>query len=362
MSFIKAKGVVVRSPGAPALLEDIALEAPGPNEVLVRVLAAGICHSDLHTQQGNFGREFPYLLGHEATGIIEAVGPAVSNSRIGEIVTLCWRAPCGNCRFCSAGKAEYCAKPLVANPRMRTQDGQVLGRVLGLGALATHTIVHSAQAISLPFDVAPEISCLLGCAVTTGVGAVLYAAKVEAGSTVAVFGCGAVGISAIQGARLAHASRIIAVDRIADKLALASRFGATDVVDASQSVPSKEIKRLTSTGVDYAFDAVGLPETMGEAMASCDLSGTCILIGVPAPKAELSTSLSRLFYSRLTLRSTFYGDILPSRDFALFAELYRSGKLDLEGLVTSRLDLSEAPDAFAKLERGEGLRAVVIMA
>lgn len=360
MSMIRAKGVVVRAPGSPAILEELFIEPPGPGEVLVKVLATGVCHSDLHTKQGNFGAEFPYLLGHEATGVIEAVGEGVSNSRIGETVTLCWRAPCGKCRFCMAGQAPFCATPLVAEPRMHTKEGAKLGRVLSLGTFATHTVVAAEQAIPTDSKMAPEISCLIGCAVATGVGAALYAADVKPGSTVAVFGCGAVGLSVIQGARMAHASRIIAVDRVAEKLAYAKRFGATDFIDANEGGVAKRIKHLTKTGVAFAFEAVGLPETLSEAMASCDLGGTCVLIGVPAPKAELATSMSRLFYSRLTLRSTFYGDILPARDFPLFADLHRSGSLDLDGLVTARIGLEEVEDAFAAMERGEGLRAVAL--
>lgn len=361
MTSIRATGVIVRAPHASANVEEIFIDPPGPGEVLVRIVATGVCHSDLHTKQGNFGTEFPYLLGHEATGTIEDVGEGVPRSRIGESVTLCWRAPCGVCRFCADGRAAFCAAPLVANPRMRTTDGVPLGRVLGLGTFATHTVVAAGQAIPMAADLPAEATCLIGCAVSTGVGAAWYAAEMAAGSTVAVFGCGAVGISVIQGARLAHASRIIAVDRVAEKLEWAKRFGATDVIDASEGDVVKRIKRLSGSGVAYAFEAIGLPETLSQAMASCDLGGTCILIGVPAPKAELSTSLSRMFYSRLTLRSTFYGDVLPSRDFPLFANLYRSGKLDLDGLVTQRIGLDEVESAFAAMERGELLRAVITM-
>lgn len=361
MAAIRAKGIVIRAPASPASLEEIVIDPPGFGEVLVRIVATGVCHTDLHAKTGNFGTEFPYLLGHEATGEIEDVGPGVERSRIGEIVTLCWRAPCGVCRFCKLGRAPFCAAPVTAQPRMRTVDGVTLGRVLGLGTFTTHTVVAAGQAIPMADDLAPEATCLLGCAVTTGVGAALYAANVTPGSTVAIFGCGAVGASAIQGARLAHASRIIAIDRVPQKLEWAKRFGATDVIDASEGEPARRIKRLTGTGVAFAFDAVGLPETLAQAMASCDLGGICVLIGVPAPKAELTTSLARMFYSRLQIRSTFYGDILPARDFPLFAELYRRGELDLDGLVTARIGLEDVEDAFAAMERGELLRAVIVM-
>jgi len=361
MGTIRGKGVVVRAPGAPALVEEVLIDAPGPGEVLVRILATGVCHTDLHAKSGNFGVDFPYLLGHEATGVIEAVGPGVDESRMGETVTLCWRAPCGACRFCTAGRPTHCANPVTAGPRMRTADGLPLGRVLGLGTFATHTVVASGQAIATDSALRPEATCLLGCAVTTGVGAALYAAEVRRGSTVAVFGCGAVGLSVIQGARLSHAARIIAVDRAPSRLEQAKRFGATDVIDAREGNVPKRIKQLTGTGVDYAFEAVGLPETLTQAMASCDVGGSCIFIGVPHPKADVTMSLSRLLYSRSSLKTTFYGDILPSRDFALFSELYRSGKLDLDALVTSRIGLDEVESAFEAMERGEGLRAVIVM-
>lgn len=360
MAMIRARGVIARTPGAPASLEEIFIEPPGPGEVLVKILATGVCHSDLHTKHGNFGTEFPYLLGHEATGIIEATGAGVPSSRTGEVVTLCWRAPCGACRFCLGGRGAFCAAPLTAQPRMRTREGAILGRVLSLGTFATHTVVAAGQAIPTDSRLPPEVACLIGCAVTTGVGAVLYAAEVKPGSTVAVFGCGAVGLSVIQGARLAHASRIIAIDRVTEKLEHARRFGATDVVDASEGDVAKRVRQLTGTGVAFAFEAIGLPETLSQAMASCEVGGVCVLIGVPAPKSEISTSMARLFYSRLTLRSTFYGDILPSRDFPLFAELHRTGKLDLDALVTVRIGLEEIEDAFLAMERGEGLRAVAL--
>jgi S-(hydroxymethyl)mycothiol dehydrogenase len=273
---------------------------------------------------------------------------------------LCWRAPCGVCRFCAAGKQPFCARPLTAKPRMRTQDGQVLGRVLGLGTFTTHTVVAAAQALPVSPELAPEATCLIGCGVATGVGAVLEAAKVERGATVAVFGCGAVGISVIQGAVLAHASRIIAVDLVAKKLEWARTFGATDTVDASTEDPIKRIRALTGTGVGYAFEAVGLPQTLSQAMGSCDLGGTCVLIGVPTPKAEITISMSRFFYSRGNLRATFYGDCLPSRDFPLLADLYRRGQLPLDRLVTQRVGLDDVEEAFATMERGESLRSVIL--
>ncbi len=359
----RARAAIVREANAPVVVEDIELDAPGPGEVRVRILATGVCHTDLHACMGNFGTEFPYYLGHEATGVVEAHGPDVTTPALGTTVVINWRAACGDCRFCAAGRANFCARPLVAGPRMRTLDGRPLGRVLGVGSFGTHTIVHARQAVPIAADLPPEATCLIGCGVVTGVGAVLYAAAVRPGDTVAVFGCGAVGISVIQGARLAGASRIIAVDLAPKKLDWALKFGATDVVDAREGEPSKKIRALTGTGVDYAFEAIGLPDTLNQAMWSCDLGGTCVLIGVPVPGAKLSFPGTKFFYSRATLKATFYGDCLATRDFPLLAGWYRDKRLDLDSLVTARIGLGDAEiaGAFKAMERGEALRTVILM-
>jgi S-(hydroxymethyl)mycothiol dehydrogenase len=356
---IQARGAIVRKAGARAEIEDFVVDAPGPGEVRVRMIASGICHTDLHAKQGNFGTEFPYLLGHEAIGVIEAVGEGAAQHEVGERVGLTWRAPCGRCRFCAAGNPVYCAKPVVAAPRMRTKDGLPLGRVLGLGTFCTHSVVAAGQAIPAAVDLAPEATCLIGCSVATGAGSALYAAGVTAGSRVAVFGCGAVGINVILGARLANASRIVAVDIVPRKLEWARQFGATDIVDARAGDPVKQIKTLLG-GVDYAFEAIGLPETLGQAISSCDLGGMCVMIGLPAPKSTLTLPLAKFFYGRGNLRATFYGDCLPSRDFPLFEDLYRRGKLPLDALVTKKVALEDVEDAFSAMERGETLRSVIM--
>jgi len=356
---IQARGAIVRSAGARAIIEDFLVDPPGAGEILVRMVTSGICHTDLHAKLGNFGTEFPYLLGHEAIGIVERVGEGVTAPSVGDRVGLTWRAPCGRCRFCAAGNPVYCAKPVVAAPRMRTSDGLTLGRVLGLGTFCTHAVVAAAQAIPAAVDLAPEATCLIGCSVATGAGSALYAAGVTAGSRVAVFGCGAVGINVILGARLANASRIVAVDVAPRKLEWATQFGATDVVDARESDPVKQIRALVG-GVDYAFEAIGLPETLTQAMSSCDLGGVCVMIGLPAPKAMVTFPLAKFFYGRCTLRATFYGDCLPSRDFPLFEDLYRRKKLPLDDLVTHRVSLDDVEEAFGAMERGETLRSVIV--
>lgn len=361
MAAVAGRGVVVRKPGAKALVENLVVDDPGPGEVRVKVLASGVCHTDLHTRLGNFGSAFPYLLGHEATGIVESVGEGVTRPGPGQMVTLSWRAPCGICRFCARGHPQVCPDAIVTRPRVRLADGTLLGRVLSLGTFATHTVVGASQAIPVDPRLDPAATCLIGCAVGTGVGAVLYSAGVRPGSTVAVFGCGAVGISVIQGARVAHASRVIGVDIEARKLQWARQFGATDTVDAKGD-PVAKIREITGgLGVDFAFEAVGVPKVVEQAVASCDIAGTTIVIGVPAPDSEIKLSLSRFFFSRARMRPTAYGDILPARDFPLFASLYERGALQLDELISERIGLEDVEEAFAAMERGETLRSVIVL-
>jgi S-(hydroxymethyl)mycothiol dehydrogenase len=358
MNAIRATAVVVRAPGAPAAVEDIVVEPPGPGEVLVEVRATGVCHTDLHAKLGHFGRDFPHLLGHEATGVVAALGPGVERPAVGETVVLSWRAPCGTCRFCATGRPVRCATPAVAQPRMRTADGLTLGRVLGIGSFASHTVVHAAQAVPIAADLSAAATCLIGCCVATGVGAALWCARLPPGATVAVFGCGAVGASVVLGARLAQARRIVAVDLVPGRLEAARRLGATDtVVGGAEAV--KELRALTDGGVEVAFEAVGLPETLAQALAATELGGTCVFIGVPPPGATLSYPLGKLFYGRQQLRTTFGGDALPARDFPLLADWYRRGVLDLDGLVSARARLGDVEAAFAAMTRGEGLRWVL---
>ncbi len=361
MAAIHGRGVVVRQPGADARVEEIVIDDPGAGEVRVKMLTSGVCHTDLHTKDGKFGTAFPYLLGHEASGIVESVGENVSRPKVGETVTLSWRAPCGVCRFCVRGESQVCPNALIAKPRMRTRDATVLGRVLGLGTFADYTVVAADQAIPMKETLDPAVTCLVGCAVGTGVGAALYSAKVHPGSTVAVFGCGAVGISVIQGARIAHASRIIGVDIAPKKLEWARMFGATDTVDAQQSDPVEAIRQLTGgLGVDYAFEAVGTPRVVEQTMASCDIAGTAVLIGVPAPDTHVTLPLAKFFFGRGRLRATSYGDIVAKRDFPLFASLYERGELQLDEMISERIRLDDVENAFGAMQRGETLRSVIV--
>ncbi len=358
---ITGMGIISRKAGQPTEVEEIVLEEPGPGEVLVRIQASGVCHTDLHYKLGKIGSNFPYLLGHEGSGIVEKVGEGVATPAVGDYVVLAWRAPCGQCRFCSVGQPNLCAASLNAQPGMYTKkDSQKLSPAIGIGTFCTHTVVSAKQAVPVPKECPPEQACLLGCGVMTGVGAALYTGGVRRGSSVAVFGCGGVGCSVIMGAKLANANKIIGVDIAENKLTWAKEFGATDVVDASKTDPVEAIKEMThGNGVDYSFEAVGTPETLLQALWSRDLAGACTLIGVPDPKMKMDLPMLKLFGLGGSLRVSWYGDCLPSRDFPMLAEWYTQGKLDLDRVVTRVISLEETEAAFEAMEKGETLRSVI---
>jgi S-(hydroxymethyl)mycothiol dehydrogenase len=358
----KARGAFARTPGAPVSIEDFTIGDPGQNEVLVRILASGVCHTDYGVKMGVYGSEgYPFLLGHEGAGVIEAVGPGVTQHQVGDHVILAWRAPCGRCRFCRAGKPNFCSASLNAEKRMVTHDGLAVNQVLGIGTFCTHTLVHADQAVKYdPALPAPQMS-LIGCGVMTGVGAALYAAGVRPGSSVAVFGCGGVGDSVIAGARLGGATTIIAVDIDAKKLEWAKDFGATHTVNAREVDPVAKIKELTGgNGVNFSFEAVGKAQTLDQALWSRDLAGTCVLIGVPGPGPTLELPLQKFFDLGGHLCVSWYGDCLPSRDFPLLADWYRQGQLNLDKIVSRTIRLEEVDEAFAAMERGETLRSVIV--
>jgi S-(hydroxymethyl)mycothiol dehydrogenase len=355
--------VIARVPGEAATLEEFTIGDPGPNEVLVRILASGVCHTDLGVKLGTYGSEgFPFLLGHEGAGVIEAVGPGVSEERIGQHVIMAWRAPCGKCRFCLVGKPNFCSASLNAEKRMRSHDGLTLNPVLGIGTFCTHTLVHALQAV--PYDPklpAPQMS-LIGCGVMTGVGAALYAADVKPGTSAAVFGCGGVGDSVIAGARLAGATTIIAVDIDPRKLEWAKEFGATHTVNAREVDPVARIKELTGgNGVNYSFEAVGSPQTWEQALWCRDLAGTCIMIGVPGPGKQLTLDMQRFFDLGGRVGISWYGDCLPTRDFPMLASWYSQGQLNLDRVVTNTIGLEDVEEAFKAMERGETLRSVIVL-
>jgi len=356
---VNGLGVVSREAGKPALVEEISVGDPGPGEVLVRIRASGVCHTDLHVKLGTWDG-FPFLLGHEGAGIVEKVGPGVTRPAVGDSVILAWRAPCGECRFCLVGQPHLCAASLNAEKRMRGADGAVLNPVLGIGTFCTHTVVAARQAVPIPAELPPEQMSLIGCGVMTGVGAVFYSAGVKPGSSVAVFGCGGVGTSVIQGARLARATTIIGVDVDPRKLRWAEELGATHVVDAREVDPVARIKDITGGhGVNYSFEAIGKPETLLQALWCRDLAGTCVLIGVPGPGPVLNLPLQQFFDLGGSLRVSWYGDCLPTRDFPMLAEWYRTGQLKLDPVVTRTITLNDTEEAFAAMQRGETLRSVI---
>jgi S-(hydroxymethyl)mycothiol dehydrogenase len=359
---IKARGAIARVPGAAVEIEEFSLDAPGPHDVVVRILASGVCHTDLGIKSGTYGTSgFPFLLGHEGAGVVEAVGSAVTRVEVGDHVMLNWRAPCGECRFCLKGEHNYCASSLHAEGKMRGESGEILNAALGIGTFCTYTLVHEVQCVTYDPSLRPEPISLIGCGVVTGVGAALYSAKVTQGSSVAVFGCGGVGDSVIQGARIAGATTIIAVDIDPQKLEWAKGFGATHTVNASQVDPVEEVKRLTDGhGVNFSFEAVGTPEVLKQALFSRDLAGTCVLIGVPGPGPRLEMELQQFFDLGGSLTVSWYGNCIPARDFPILADWYKQGKLDLDGLVTRTVSLEETESAFDAMKRGETLRSVIV--
>ncbi|MBV9582150.1 MAG: Zn-dependent alcohol dehydrogenase [Chloroflexi bacterium] len=340
--------------------EPIQVDDPGPGEILVRILASGVCHTDLHVRDGKIGTP-PILLGHEGAAIVEAVGEGVEQPRVGDYVILAWRAPCGTCRFCRRGLLHLCSASLNAKPRQHTPSGVFPPPILGIGTFATHTVVAAGQAIPVSQAIGAPEACLIGCGVMTGIGAAWYTAGVRAGSSVAVFGCGTVGTSVIQGARLAHATRIIAVDLEPRKLEWARQFGATDTIDASQGDVVEQIKALTGGyGVDYAFECVGSAQVLQQVLACRDLAGIATLIGVAGRDSTITLELPRYFDLGGSLRVSWYGDCLPTRDFPLLVDLYLRGDLLLSELITQRVSLDEVDSAFAAMQRGETLKSVIV--
>jgi S-(hydroxymethyl)mycothiol dehydrogenase len=347
-------------------VEPIVVDPPGPGEVLVRIVASGVCHSDIWAiEHGNWGAPFPMLLGHEGAGIVERVGEGVSHVAPGDPVLLAWAVPCGTCRPCSRRMPRKCEHAWAQPPRVRRADGTPLQGTLSLGTLATHTVVHAAQALPAPAGGDLSRLCLLGCGASTGVGAALNTAAVEPGSTVAVIGLGGIGLAALQGARIAGAERTIAVDRVPAKLELARRFGATDAVDASASDPVAAVRALTGdAGVDVAFEATGVPAVVGQAVAMLARAGTAVAIGVPPPDSDVTLAWSRegggAYARKITLLVTDGGDPLPE-DLATWMGWAVDGRLDLDGMVTRELALTERDlgEAFRAMLAGEVIRTVV---
>ncbi|MFE3323696.1 S-(hydroxymethyl)mycothiol dehydrogenase [Streptomyces sp. NPDC059176] len=358
----QVRAVVARGKGAPVSLETINVPDPGPGEALVKVEACGVCHTDLHYREGGINDDFPFLLGHEAAGRVEAVGEGVTDVAPGDVVILNWRAVCGQCRACLRGRPWYCFNTHNAKQKMTLADGTELSPALGIGAFAEKTLVAAGQCTKVDPAVSPAVAGLLGCGVMAGIGAAINTGQVGRGDSVAVIGCGGVGDAAIAGSRLAGAAKIIAVDIDDRKLATAKKIGATHTVNSRETDPVEAIRELTGGfGADVVIEAVGRPETYRQAFYARDLAGTVVLVGVPTPEMKLELPLLDVFGRGGALKSSWYGDCLPSRDFPMLIDLHLQGRLDLDAFVSETIPLDDVEKAFERMHHGDALRSVVVL-
>ncbi|GHH73074.1 oxidoreductase [Streptomyces sulfonofaciens] len=358
----QVQGVVAVGKGEPVRIETITVPDPGPGEAVVDIQACGVCHTDLHYREGGINDDFPFLLGHEAAGVVESVGAGVTDVAPGDFVILNWRAVCGQCRACLRGRPWYCFNTHNATRKMTLAGkGTELTPALGIGAFAEKTLVAAGQCTKVDPAASPAAAGLLGCGVMAGIGAAINTGNVGRGDTVAVIGCGGVGNAAIAGARLAGAAKIIAVDIDDRKLATATGLGATHTVNSRESDPVEAIRDLTSGfGADVVIEAVGRPETYRQAFYARDLAGTVVLVGVPTPEMQLELPLIDVFGRGGALKSSWYGDCLPSRDFPMLIDLYLQGRLDLDAFVTETIPLQDVEKAFGRMHQGDVLRSVVV--
>ena len=359
-------GAVVSEAGGAVQLERLHIDPPGPGEVLVRIVASGVCHSDLWAREhGNWGAPFPMLLGHEGAAVVEDVGDGVETPAVGDPVVLAWAVPCGSCGSCRRGVPRRCMHVWSQPPRLRrARDAAPLVGTLSLGTLATHTVVHAAQAIPMPRELPLVSACLLGCGVSTGVGAATQTAKVWPGARVAVIGLGGIGLAALQGARIAGAEQLIAVDLVPRKLEWARRFGATDTVDASSVDAVSAVRERTGgDGVDVAFEATGVPAVVSQAVAMLAHAGTAVAIGLPPIPASVTLEWNgtdvAAYPKKASLLITDGGDPIPAEDFPQMARWALEGRLDLDGMVTRELALGDLDEAFRAMLAGEVIRSVV---
>ncbi|MBO1414094.1 S-(hydroxymethyl)mycothiol dehydrogenase [Streptomyces sp. FH025] len=358
----QVKAVIARAKGAPVEVTTIVVPDPGPGEAVVRIQACGVCHTDLHYREGGINDEFPFLLGHEAAGIVESVGEGVTEVEPGDFVVLNWRAVCGQCRACKRGRPQYCFNTHNAKQKMTLLDGTELSPALGIGAFAEKTLVAAGQCTKVDPAAEPAVAGLLGCGVMAGLGAAINTGGVGRGDSVAVIGCGGVGGAAVMGSRLAGAAKIIAVDIDDRKLETARKLGATHTVNSRTTDAVEAIRELTGgNGADVVVEAVGRPETYKQAFYARDLAGTVVLVGVPTPEMTLELPLLDVFGRGGALKSSWYGDCLPSRDFPMLIDLYLQGRLDLGAFVTETIELDAVEQAFERMHHGDVLRSVVVL-
>jgi S-(hydroxymethyl)mycothiol dehydrogenase len=362
MAAQQVRGVIAPGKNEPVQVRTILVPDPGPGEAVVQVQACGVCHTDLHYKQGGISDDYPFLLGHEAAGIVESVGEGVTDVAPGDFVILNWRAVCGQCRACLRGRPWYCFDTHNAQQKMTLEDGTELSPALGIGAFAEKTLVAAGQCTKVDPSVSPAVAGLLGCGVMAGIGAAINTGSVGRGDSVAVIGCGGVGDAAIAGARLAGAARIIAVDIDERKLTTARTMGATHTVNSKETDPVEAVRELTGGfGADVVIEAVGRPETYKQAFYARDLAGTVVLVGVPTPEMKLELPLLDVFGRGGALKSSWYGDCLPSRDFPMLIDLHQQGRLDLAAFVTETIELDEVEQAFDRMHGGDVLRSVVVL-
>ena len=357
------KAAVLREVNQPLEIEDVQLGNPGPREVLVRTAAAGVCHSDLHFQNGSYPYFLPTVLGHESAGIVEAVGSDVTYVQPGDHVITCLSAFCGHCEFCLTGHMSLCQEPELQRgadepPRLST-NGEFIAQFLNLSSFAEYMLLHEHAIAKIRKDMPLDRAALIGCAVTTGIGAVIHTAAIEPGATIAVIGCGGVGLSCVNGAAIAGASRIIAVDTTPSKLDLARKFGATDTVDASAGDPVGAVRELSNGGVHYSFEAIGLKSTTEQAWKMIRNGGTATVIGM-IPVGTMVEIHGPEFLREKTLQGSNMGSNRFRVDMPRFVDFYLAGKLHLDDMISSRIKLEDVNDALQQLETGEVARNVII--
>jgi S-(hydroxymethyl)glutathione dehydrogenase/alcohol dehydrogenase len=363
------RAAVFRQAGAPPEIEELEIAEPGEHEVLVALGASGVCHSDAHVVDGEWSAPTPLVLGHEGAGVVAALGERVERLSVGDHVILSWCPGCGRCEWCISGRPQLCEvaartayESIMPDRTTRLRQGdQPVYAYLGTGTLAEYAVVPQTAAIPIPSQVPLDQAALVGCAVATGVGAVMNTARVPVGASVGIIGLGGVGAAAVQGAKAAGAATIVAVDVRADKLALAGSLGATHCVDASREDPVVAVRTLSGgRGLDFVFEAIGLPQTIEQGARLLAPAGTLVLVGMTPTGAVVRLDPLRIADRELRVIGCNYGSCRPSLDFPRILQLSERGLLDLERLITRRLPLSRTAEAFAAMARGEGLRSVIV--
>jgi S-(hydroxymethyl)glutathione dehydrogenase/alcohol dehydrogenase len=356
------KAAVLNEARTPLAIEDLTIDEPGTGEALVRVVAAGVCHSDLHFIEGTYPARMPHVLGHEVSGVVEKVGAGVTNVKAGDRVILGFVQPCGYCEFCQSGRPNLCQTRTTSrgpqNPTLKRADGTPVTTMTNVGGFAEYSVTPASGLVKVPDGVGLDVAALVGCSVMTGYGAVVNTAKVQPGSTVAVIGTGGVGLNIIQAARLAGARQIIAVDLVEHKLAMAKQFGATDGVNAGEGDAVKQVRDLTGGGVDFAFEAIGLKQTARQSYDMARRGGTAVVVGMVPPMDSIDVP-GMIWLEEKTLKGSFYGSARFHVDMPRILSLYQQGKLDLASLVTKRYKLEQINDAFETLKSGEVARSVL---